>query len=153
MPQTSQRILWLDNDSDYVFPLKAALRRNDYEVDVVTSVLKAEEWLRDNSCDLLILDVMIPTWNAEEEALYPPAETDRGHRTGLVFYRRMKTKLLERKTPVLVMTIRRDREILKAFVKEGLPPECFSTKFVLRNPEDFLSKVNETLTVPNASGS
>ena len=137
----SKRVLWVDNDPAYIRIYVDELIDNSYEVTVVKSVAEAESLVATNSYDLLILDVMIPTVDDKEELDYPPEQTDYGHKTGLLFYKRMKARLEENNTPVLVMTVRLDRDINDEFVQAGLPRERISTKFALRDVGDFMNMV------------
>ena len=136
-------ILWLDNDPSQVRHNIEALEHSGYHVDVVTRVTEAESMIDARYYDLLILDVMVPTWDVEEERRYPPHETEFGRQTGLVFYRLNKDRLRQAGTRVLVVTIR--GEIREAFEKEGLPREWFSTKFAVWEPSDCVMKVEDVL--------
>lgn len=140
-----RRILWLDNDSANTRPYVSALSKRGDDVQVVTTISQAEDLLVNQNYDLLILDVMIPTRDAKEEKLYPFNETDEGHKTGLVFYKRMRDLLGDRLPPVLVTTVRLDKEILDEFVEGGLHRERFSTKFAIRDVTRFLTKVDSVL--------
>lgn len=141
----AQRILWLDNDPAYLGTYEEALLENGFEVKLVTNVTSAERLLETETYDLLILDVMIPTKTEAEENFYPPEATDFGLKTGLLFYCRMKPKLDQNMTPVLVMTVRLDSAILDAFVKAGLKQDNFCTKMSLRERPIFIGKVKEIL--------
>ena len=141
----AKRILWLDNDPAYLETYEEALRESGFEVTLTTTVTAAERLLAKEKYDLLILDVMIPTKSEAEENFYPPETTDSGLKTGLLFYRRMKARLDEQRTPVLVMTVRLDSGILDEFVDAGLERENFCTKMSLRERPTFISKVSEIL--------
>ncbi len=141
----TKRVIWLDNDTDYLSPYIDELKDNDFEIRVSKSVLEAETFIKENKYELLILDVMIPTVNEEEEKFYPVKETQYGHQTGLCFYKRMKKVLDEKKTAVLVNTVRLDQQIKDEFQQAGLPKENFATKFALRSTDEFLDKVNSIL--------
>ena len=145
-------ILWLDNDPAYINPFVLALRDDKMgpgcDVKVITTVTEAEHLIeanREDPYNLLILDVMIPTKNEEEEKNYPPSETADGRHTGLVFYKNMGKTLAGLGTRVLAMTVRLDSEISRDFVEAGLPEKCFATKLELRDITAFLSKVNHLL--------
>lgn len=140
-----KKVLWLDNDSAHVLEYQELLEEEGYEVTSATSVSQAEALLETKRYDLVILDVMIPTKSAAEEKLYSPDGTDKGFKTGLVFYRRMKEKLEGRGSEVLVLTVRLDQQILSEFIEAGLPRECFATKFSLRESEVFRLKVRTML--------
>ena len=142
---STMRLLWLDDNLAQIEVLAEALRAKGHEVKVVTTLEEAESLLGTHTYHLLILDVMVPTWSAEEEERYSPEATERGLKTGLIFYRRAQEMLRQKGTAVLVLTIRRERELLEAFMEAGLPEHCFATKFALRNPERFVEKVENIL--------
>jgi len=150
MPEP-KRIIWIDNDRANVRAYVTGLQEAGYAVEVVTSVSKAEEVLRTQQFHLLILDVMIPTMSEQEEANYPPDETDNGHSTGLLFYKRMGDALTKAGTVVMALTVRIDKHVRRAFEESGLPPSHFVTKMEIRAWPDFLRKVEELLK-PRASG-
>jgi CheY-like chemotaxis protein len=138
------QILWLDNDVYDIKPYVDALRDEGYQVTVVSTVGDADMLIGRERYDLLILDVMVPTKNEEEEAHYLPEETEQGLKTGLILYRRLKRKLEGAK--VLVLTVRLDKAIEEEFFAAGLPRECFETKYTLREAGVFLDKVKSLLT-------
>jgi CheY-like chemotaxis protein len=140
---TVRKILWLENELRYHQIFADYLRMKGHEVQMTGRVSEAEALLGSGAFDLLILDVMIPTWDEDEEKLYPPDETDRGHLTGLAFYRKMQKNSDLKAIPVLVYTIRLDTQLLDAFRQEGLPDGCFATKFEYRDPEALLQKLEE----------
>ena len=137
----SKRILWLENDPIQLEPYIEFIEEEGYEVTIVKSPTQAEDAIKAGRYDLVILDVMVPTLNAEEEMLYPPALTEHGHKTGLLFYRRMKGELNRSGTSVFVMTVRLDQNIRDEFIKAGLSREHFATKFVMRDVSTFLTKI------------
>lgn len=141
----ARQVLWLDNECSYLSPYREVLEEESCEVTFATTVSEAESLVQTRRYDLLILDVMIPTKNVVEETLYPPDQTDRGLRTGLVFYRRMKDRLDGLATEVLVLTVRLDQDILSEFLAAGLPRGCFATKFQLRHLEVFRQRVKTIL--------
>jgi CheY-like chemotaxis protein len=138
------RILWIDNDPAYLSPFKKALELLGYEVAIVTTVSDAENVVKDGSYDLVILDVMIPMTEKDEEA-YSPTLTDFGYKTGLVFYNRNRDLLLARSLPVMVLTVRLDQGVVDEFVEAGLPRQCFATKYELRDVESFLGKIRSSI--------
>jgi len=135
----------LDNDPAYTRPYVNSLREEGYHVIPVTTVTEAEDFIEKDRADLFILDVMIPTKTEAEEEYYKPEVTDYGHKTGLIFYHRMKDKLRAANTPVLVMTVRLDKPLTNDFVAEGLPQDRFSTKMALCDTPVFLKKVKQLL--------
>jgi len=137
----SKKILWLDNDPDYLEPYIDALSDEHYEVRRVSTVAEAEQLLHAEKYDLLILDVMIPTKDAAEEERYRPTDTKRGARTGMLFYVKNREYLVSVGTRVLVMTVRLDAEIVSEFAEAGLDRKWFATKYEVRDVSDFLKKV------------
>lgn len=143
----SQRILWVDNDPAYIKPFAGALRRDGFEVLIATTAAEAEKLLGNNGIDLLILDVMIPTKTDQEEEIYPPTETENGLKTGLVFYKRMRHLLEQKGIPVLVLSVRVDKEIKREFESANLPPGSFATKMEVRTSKVFLHRIKNMLNL------
>lgn len=141
----ARRILWFDNDPGVVESYIKTLRERKYHVDIAATVTEAERAVNEHEYDLVILDAMIPTKSAEEEKIYAPSETDTGHETGLVFYRRHKEKFVSTHTPVLVMTVRLDADIAKKFAAAGLPPNCFKRRLEFRDGQVFLRTVSNLI--------
>lgn len=141
-------ILWFDNDPQQIKPYLETLREEGYIVEAVATVTEAEEYLNNSNYKLVIQDVMIPTVSLEEEKNFSPEETDYGRKLGLCFFLRNQEKFKESKTQVLVLTQRVDKDVRDEFVKAGLPPEQFCTKYALRDVEVFLKKIN-SLTSSN----
>jgi CheY-like chemotaxis protein len=138
-------ILWFDNDPALLGPYADELRRAGNEVKQVASVAAAEAAIKAEDFDLLILDVMIPTKSDDEEVEYPPSETDYGHKTGLVLYRKKREHLKRVGTRVLVLSVRLDSGIFDEFKKAGLHKDNFATKVSVREADDFIAKVDEVL--------
>jgi CheY-like chemotaxis protein len=143
----SKRILWLDNDTAYINVYIKLLRNqpDPYEVTVAATLSEAEDYLKETTYDLIILDVMIPTTNEEEERAYPPDQTDHGLKMGLSFYKNHQKELVDAKTKVLILTARIDEAIKQGFVNVGLPPECIVEKAEIGEVSDFLGKVEEVI--------
>lgn len=139
------RILWIDNDPALLYPWQKTLETNGYHVTISRTVSEAANLLTDGSYDLVIIDVMMPTTENDEAEGYSPELTDDGRMTGLAFYVRNRDLLLTLRLPIMVMTVRFDQDILDEFVAVGLPPRCFVTKMVVRNPMALLEKVRSTL--------
>ena len=144
------RILWLDNDPSYLDPFVDALKDEDYSVEVVSAVDDAEQRIKASQYDLLILDVMIPTKGEGEEVRYSPEETDRGAKTGLLFYTQNKDELKGSNTRVFVMTVRLDEKIVRDFVNAGLTRDCFATKYEVRDVSSFLERIKSILRKPQS---
>jgi CheY-like chemotaxis protein len=144
----AQKILWLDNDRGLSGPYVDFLRESGYEVQPFETAAEAEEALSREHYDLILLDVMIPTLSDEEERAYPPDETQLGYRTGLIFWKRNKSKLAERGVPVLVFTVRLDEGIKEEFKAAGLPDASFANKMEIGEPAPFLSKIRSLILTP-----
>ncbi len=143
----AKSILWLENEKSYETPYIRKLQSRGFDLEVVETVTEAQRALERKRYDLLILDVMVPTRSREEEESFPPGDTDLGTKTGLYFYQRMKSKLDESGTKVLVYTVRMDRETMAGFRDSGLPADCYETKLSLRHVLDFERKICEMLGV------
>lgn len=141
----SKRILWIDNDPQYIKPFVLAMEDEGYAVSIAKTVSQGERLITNQRFDLVILDVMIPTMSEKEEETYPPDETEDSHKTGLLFYKRHVGVLTKNNTPILVMTVRIDKSITKDFLDAGLPPSNFVTKMELRETPVFLEKIRATL--------
>ncbi|HWT00833.1 MAG TPA: hypothetical protein VN256_11355 [Pyrinomonadaceae bacterium] len=137
----AKQIIWFDNDPAYINPYVNALAEEGYGVYVAETVTEAEEALTANRYDLLILDAMIPTKNEEEEEKFPPEETDRGLKMGLIFYKHWKEALDRAGTRVLAITVRIDETIQNEFMKLGLPPEGFARKTKIKRVQDVMQRV------------
>lgn len=145
-----KRILWLDNDPAYLEPFIEVLTDESYEVEVVATVADAEKALRAHKYDLLVLDVMIPTVNPDEEKRFDPTLTQLGYKTGLIFYTLNKGLITSSGIKILVMTVRLDKSIMDEFVTAGLSPSCFATKYDLRDTTVFLAKIQSVLNASNS---
>jgi CheY-like chemotaxis protein len=140
-----KRILWFDNDRAYLIPFVDALTDEGYQVEVAEDLTEAEQFLNKSRYDLVILDVMIPTKSELEETRYRPEETDLGYKTGLIFYGKLKTELAKLGTRTMVMTVRLDKAIMDEFIKSGLPPAAYATKYEMSDPLLFLRKIHSVL--------
>lgn len=143
----SKKILWIDNDIPYLRPYVKALKNRGDEVDVSASLGEAESLLERKIFDLIIVDVMVPTQTEEEVKNYPYDKSDYGHKTGLIFYNRIREKLGKKLPAVAVMTVRLDQDIKDEFVQNGLKPESFLTKYSVRDVSRFLKKIDSILMV------
>lgn len=139
----SKRILWLDNDLPYIRPYVNTLRASGYEVNEVVSLSEAETILEQSQIPfaLIIIDVMVPTQDESELENYPVEATDFGHKSGLVFYNRIKSRYGQTMPPVAVTTVRLDQDIRNEFIESGLEEKNFLTKYDVRDPADFIRRV------------
>ncbi|MFC1717254.1 hypothetical protein ACFL6S_26570 [Candidatus Poribacteria bacterium] len=134
------RILWLDNDRFVPRIYILGLMNEGHVVKHVYWLSEAIEEIKSNQYGLVILDVMLMVTEDEQEE-FPDGETNRGQNAGLVFYHKYGHFLKMQNTSVLVLTIRSDPEIRKAFTEAGLPDECFAHKAELARAETFLEKI------------
>ena len=140
-----KKILWLDNEPRMIEPFVLILRDEGYEVDVAPTLQRADYLLKTKRYNLLLLDVMIPTLDEEEEMRYSPDRTDFGLKTGLVFYEVNRSLLDAASTQVLVMTMRMDKDIFEEFVAAGLPETCISTKLEMSEVNTFIEKIESLI--------
>jgi CheY-like chemotaxis protein len=140
-----KHILWVDNDIPYLRPYVNALKERGYVVNLVASLTGAENLLDDQSFDLIIVDVMVPTQTEDEALNYPYNMTDFGHKSGLVFYNRIKKKLGNKLPTVAVMTVRLDQNIRDEFIQSGLAQSNFITKYSVREVPRFIEKIESML--------
>ena len=140
------RILWFDNDLDYLEPYVEELRDQGHGVTTVGTLADADLELTNSVYDLLILDVMIPTHSEEEEERYPPDATNKGTSTGLLYYRTWRDRLQQSGTATLVLTVRLDSTIRQPFIDAGLPPSAVARKMDVRDVNDFMKKVEQALS-------
>lgn len=143
----TKSILWLENEKNYVKPYIRRLEARGFDLEVAVTVTEAQQALEERNFDLLILDVMVPTRSQEEEEIFKPGDTELGAKTGLHFYKKLKSKLDGSGTKVLVWTARIDRETMNGFRESGLPADCYETKLSLRRVADFEAKICEMLGV------
>ena len=146
-------VLWVDNDSGRLKPWVTTLQQAGYNVDIVVRPLEAEERIRHGRYVLVILDIMMDTRTVEEEREYPPEQTDRGRKLGLLLFKKMNSVLTQRNLPVLVLTNRLDREIMDMFLQAGLPADAYETKLGLRDVKTFVRKVDLLIALGRPDGS
>lgn len=152
MEQNVKRILWIDNDTRYIYPFEVALKTNGYDVTVVPTVSEGAALVTATKYSLVIVDIMIPVTEEEEATDYPPSMTDETHKTGLVFYKRYRDMLAQRGIPLIVMTVRVDQGIADEFAKAGFPAGAFVRKFEVRDSDVFLEKIRAVLGVSTVGG-
>ena len=145
MSSAVKTLLWVDNDTRYIYPFEVALQMQGYVVTVVPTVSEGAALLATNEYALVIIDVMIPVTEDEEATDYPPDATDETHKTGLVFYGRYRDELARRGIPLMVMTVRIDQGIQDEFVRAGLPANMFVRKFEVRDSDAFVDKIRSVL--------
>jgi hypothetical protein len=113
-------------------------------VAVAKTVTEAEELLIE-PWSAIILDVMVPTTQEDEERGYSPDLTDHGASTGLAFYLRNRDYFVSAGIPVLVLTVRLDRHLCERFLSAGIHGSSFGTKYELSEPSALLRKLTEVI--------
>jgi CheY-like chemotaxis protein len=140
----ASRILWIDNDRLFLGAHKLRLELEGYLVTQSFTLKDGAHELETAKYDLLILDVMMPVAEDEIEE-YPQSQTNGGRQAGLVFYRRYKKIIEEKKIKILVFTIREDTKLREMFIGEGLLDDNIMTKELGGDTAVFLARVNQLL--------
>ena len=132
MSTTEHHILVVDDEPDFVAYLKTILEEDGFKVTVAFDGEEALSCVREMPPDLVTLDIQMP------------------RKTGVLFYRQMKSDAGLRAIPVIIVTgLRRLSEYSGPFVErffevDGLPlPEAYLDKPVDR--DKLLSAVREKL--------
>jgi len=147
-----ENVLWLDDDTAFMEAHCVGLELAGFRVDRALSLTDGLRKLGGNSqYGLLILDVMIPV-GAQEREHFSPEATDNGKLSGLAFYRLFKRMLAERKTEVLVVTVRDEKEVRDCFVTEGLPDRNYVRKSDIQDVSDLVRKVRDVLSPGERQG-
>ena len=138
MSTTKQHILVVDDEPDFVAYLETILREDGFTVSTAFDGEEALLRVRETPPDLVTLDIDMP------------------RKTGVLFYRQMKSDAKLRSIPVIVVTgLRRMSEYAGPFVErffevDGLPlPEAYLDKPV--DGDQLLSVVKEKLAVTEAA--
>jgi len=129
---TKQHILVVDDEPDFVAYLETILREDGFTVSSAFDGEEALSCVRETPPDLVTLDIQMP------------------RKTGVLFYREMKSNVQLRAIPVIVVTgLRQLSEYAGPFVErffevDGLPlPEAYLDKPVDR--DKLMSLVREKL--------
>jgi len=138
MSTTEQRILVVDDEPDFVAYLKTILEEDGFKVTTAFDGEEALSCVREMPPDLVTLDIQMP------------------RKTGVLFYRQMKSDEKLRAVPVVVVTgLRRMNAYAGPFVErffevDGLPlPEAYLDKPV--GTDALLSAVRGKLAVTEAA--
>jgi two-component system phosphate regulon response regulator PhoB len=138
MSTTQQHVLVVDDEPDFVAYIETVLREDGFTVSTAFDGEEALLRVRETPPDLVTLDIQMP------------------RKTGVLFYRQMKSNEKLRSIPVIVVTgLRRMSEYAGPFVErffevDGLPlPEAYLDKPV--DKDQLLSVVKEKLAVGEAA--
>lgn len=125
----SHKILVVDDDIDVLETRKIVLEHNNYEVVTATNVKVAEEILKTNGINLIILDVMM--------------ENDSD---GFNFAQKLKNNEKTNKIPIIMATAVNQRTKFKFNIEEDgdfLPVEKFMEKPI--DPDDLIVTIRGLL--------
>ena len=123
------RLLFIDDDIDYLEVMTIVFEKNGYTVDTATTPEAGKKKITTNQPDLLVLDVMMPS---EFE--------------GFELAREVREKMKLFNLPIIILSCIHDqRQVPYRFApdKDYLPVDVFLDKPV--NPETLLGKVAELL--------
>lgn len=137
-------ILMIDDEKRTLDSYLQELTLSDFTVRYESSVDAGLNYLEENSGDieLLILDLMMPSGQA-----FSQDETDKGMRTGIVFYQRVRRTFEH--LPVMILTNNVDEGIRRIFEQE---PHCrfFRKEDLL--PFELVEEVKNFLQAENQEG-
>jgi len=123
------RLLFIDDDIDYLEVMTIVFEKNGYTVDTATTPEAGKKKITTNQPDLLVLDVMMPS---EFE--------------GFELAREIREKMKLVNLPIIILSCIHDqKQVPYRFApdKDYLPVDVFLDKPV--NPETLLGKVAELL--------
>jgi DNA-binding response OmpR family regulator len=127
-----QKILIIDDDVDFNAAIKTILENNGYDVSAAFDPQEGDLKLRQESPDLIILDVMFG---------------DEGKAKGFDFVQKIKHEKQYARLPILMLTAINKKEPLFHFSpdtdKEYLPVDSFIDKPI--NTDELLRKVADLL--------
>lgn len=137
----NRRVLWIDNDVQYVHVFAEALQDEGYEILTAETITDAKKTLKSTDVDLVLVDIMIPVVSAEEEEEYSPLDTEGGFQTGLLLGRWINKNYPQ--LPVVGVTVRLDSTIRDRFMRFGTG---FLRKSELIDPSALLQYVDKFLS-------
>jgi CheY-like chemotaxis protein len=104
-------IVWVEDDSPVIAPVVRPLERQGYQIErflTIKQVLDNLDRLRE--CDLILLDIFVPTGALEENY---------GRYTGLKLLQQLR-QAHGIKKPVIVLSVLTDQKILKELRKQNV---------------------------------
>jgi hypothetical protein len=113
------RILWVEND---IMPaIHMAISEAGYILDHAYFLSEAEEYLKTNVYDLVLIDTLMALEPEDIAAGYTALETARGTEAGLAFYRRHLKDFADMRAAVLVYSVLgNEPDIVDKFATLGL---------------------------------
>lgn len=106
----SKRILFIDDEPEFVRPQVTMLEEEDYEVVLEPDPVTALDLLRQNAFDLIILDLIIPPsqpLEGNEEEDWELAFSN----TGMDLHREIRERMGVRDIPIIFLSVVRDQEL------------------------------------------
>ena len=122
------KILIVDDDSDFVRTLKDTLVNNSYSVVTASDRLQAEDMIRSQEPDIVILGTIMPRGDA------------------FLFHQWLKQSLGFSSLPIMVVNAPPEKQILKGWrLEEGL--QCDAEDFLARpvKPEALVTRIHNLL--------
>ena len=122
------KILIVDDDSDFVRTLKDTLVNNSYSVVTASDRLQAEDMIRSQEPDIIILGTIMPRGDA------------------FLFHQWLKQSLGFSNLPIMVVNAPPEKQILKGWrLEEGL--QCDAEDFLARpvKPEALVTRIHNLL--------
>jgi DNA-binding response OmpR family regulator len=101
MSQASGLVLIVDDDEELCELLEYSCKQKGLRVHVASTTLQAREWLKDNSPDVMLLDIMMPGGNGLD----------------LCFWLREQERF--RKTPIILNSAIKDHETAQDALELG----------------------------------
>jgi len=138
------RVLWVENDT--MPAIDTAIREGGYLLDHAYFLSQAEEFLKSNIYDVVIIDILMAIEPEDIEAGYTAVETVRGNEAGLAFYRRHRRNFEKMRAGVLVYSVLgRESNMKDKFVALGLPQQNFFYKVSEANVNYLLEDIAKVL--------
>ena len=106
-----KRILWIEDDANTLMGLVRPLKKDGHEIVVATDEAKALKKIENNSFDLILFDIIIPTGVRGTSGNVPSV--------GM----RLLEELLENRkipTPIIVLSVVRNQNMINEMYKMGV---------------------------------
>lgn len=147
-------ILWMDNDRTFLMPFVLRLEAANHNVVRVESVFEAEYLLThpneslgtSSSWDLVLIDIMMNVRRRDvKDQRYSREATEKGHRTGVVFFEYNKDIIHQQKAKVAALSMRNDQKVRDELVALGFPSGNIMHKMKVSDTRDFEAWVKKML--------